>query len=165
MILYFYILWNDHHNNLVNLHQHPVTICVCLTRNFKIYSLSNFQACNSIYSNLAINYIPRTYLFYKWKSVLFFYHLYPFCPLPNSTSSNRQSVLYIYEYIRFVFLVSTYKWAHMLSFSDLFYLAWDPQSPPMLLQMARFHFFSWLDNIPLNIHPAFSPSTHPSTDT
>ena len=36
-----------------------------------------------------------------------------------------------------------------LSLSDLLHLAWSSLAPSMLLQMALFHSFSWLSNIPL----------------
>ena len=36
------------------------------------------------------------YLFYNWKFVTFD-SPHPFCPLPNPTSGNHQSVLFIYE--------------------------------------------------------------------
>ena len=54
-------------------------------------------------------------------------------------------------------LDSTYKWYHMI-FVLLFltYLVWQSLSPSMLLQMALFHSFLWLSNIPLYISISIS---------
>ena len=49
----------------------------------------------------------------------------------------------------FYFLDPRYKWYRKyLPFSVLFYLAKCPPGPSMLLQMAKFHFFSLLSSIP-----------------
>ena len=39
-----------------------------------------------------------------------------------------------------------------LSLSNLFHLAWCLPSPSMFLQMAKFHSFKWLSNIPLCVY-------------
>ena len=84
-----------------------------------------------------VNFIFMTHLFFFWT-------LYPlislFSPLPISTLTTTcflllpitLAVCHICSFI--LFLVSTYKWNHMiLSFSDLFHLASHPPGSSMLL--------------------------------
>ena len=48
MTQYLYVLQNDHHISLVNIHHHTVTICFLVMRTFKIYSLSNLPIYNTV---------------------------------------------------------------------------------------------------------------------
>lgn len=54
---------------------HSEQIFFLVIRTFKTYSLGNFQIYSTvlltIYSHYPIHYIPRTYLFWNWKFVLF----------------------------------------------------------------------------------------------
>ena len=72
-----------------------------MLRTFAVYSLSNFQKCNTvlltIVTTLYIEILPMTYLFYNCKFVPFDL-LCPSGPPPTSTSGN-QSVLCIYEFV------------------------------------------------------------------
>ena len=137
-------------SHLVPAHPSPSPM-----RTFKVYSLSNFQ----MYSSILVH--PQNLLIVEWKFV-------PWTPLPISltlhpltlTAAYLFSVsrsffyfcrfhicmcictyicvcicVYIYLYVR------SHIWDHSFYFSNLFYVC--PQSPSMLSQLARFHFYGW----------------------
>ena len=91
-----------------SLVKHVTTLCrffFPVMRTFQIYSLSNFQACDTLiinYGHHAIHDIPRTLLFGSFHS----FH-------PPPTSGNHQSVNLVWVFFWFVrggfFLDSTYK--------------------------------------------------------
>ena len=71
-------------------------------RTFKIYFLSNFQICITVFINYnhhAIYYFPMIYLFYIWKFIPFDPH-HSFLPPSLLTSTgDQQSILCIYELV------------------------------------------------------------------
>ena len=81
-------------------------------RTFKIYSLNNFQVCNTECNTATMLYITSSGLIY-WKCVLF-NHLYPFCPpltscfwQPPMFSVSRLLLLSHFSRVR---LCATHRW-------------------------------------------------------
>lgn len=77
--------------------------------------------------------------------------LYPYCPplLPSLlviTTPVSESVYYLVCLFRFHIWLKLY--GICFSPSDLFHIAWYPQSSSMLSPMVRFHLFVWLSSIP-----------------
>ena len=97
-------------------------------------------------------------LFCNWKSVfLSLPHLFPH-PLTPVPSGNHLFILclcfcFVMLLVHlFCFSELTYKQNYIvvyLSLPDLFHLAHYLLGPSMLFQVARFHSFLWLNNIPL----------------
>ena len=100
-------------------------------------------------------------------------HFVPACPFPLPVSSSPFSacaslflscpqVLQNLFFFFFFFRFHVYMLAHGICFSlsDLFYSAQNPLGPSMLPQMARFHSFTCLSNIPLYTYTTSSLSIH-----
>ena len=119
-------------------------------RTFKIYSLSNFQVCNTVLTIVTILYIRsfRPYSSLQLK-VVPFTKLCLFLP-PSITFLLSASVSSFF----FTFCIQVR--AFSISVSAFFHLSYCPQVPSMLSQMAAFPSFSWLDNSPLFIYTTSS---------
>ena len=65
-----------------NTGSEPFVVIVIMVTIVKIYSLSNFQACNRVWLTIVtmLHWVPRTYSSYNWKSVLFDQHFLIFPP-------------------------------------------------------------------------------------
>ena len=111
-------------------------------RIFKVYSRGNFQTCHTMVATLYI--ASPWHLFYNWEFVPFG-PLHPVCLPPPPASKHHQCVLCIDELVfACLFLNSTCKWDHMVSvFLWLISLSMMPLRAFLLLQMARFHSFSF----------------------
>ena len=91
----------------------------------------------------------------------FSFHPLPLRPLwqPSACSQYLWVCFYFVHLFCFVFRIpriSEIIW--YLSFSDLFHLEWCPLGPSMLCQMARFHSFLLLNNIPFQWLSRKSPA-------
>ena len=102
------------------------------------------------YNHHAMYYIPRIYLSYNWKFVYSDQNLF----ILLSSSPWQPPFYCFYEFSFFFFLdpicISVIILI-CLFLSDLFNLAYCPQSPSMSLQMSEFPSFLELNNIPLYI--------------
>ena len=76
------------------------------------------------------------------------------CLATMSLFSMFVSLFLFHGYVHLYHILdSTYKWYHMaFVFLFLTYLVWSLLAPSMLLQMALFHSFLWLNCIPLYTH-------------
>ena len=115
---------------------------------------------------------PVTHLFCNWKFVpLDLPHIFHFSFQPLLFSSNHLFALCIYDFVLILFVTafqftvsdSTYKWNHtVFVFLHLtLHVAWYPLGPSMLLQIAGFPSFLWLNDIVLFICASFSLFIHP----
>ena len=93
------------------------------------------------YSHHVISYVFRLYSSYNWKFVPFYQPLL----FPQPPSSWQPPFYPLFLCVQ-IFL----KWYHTVFVFGLFHLAYSYCLPglPMLLQMAEFPSFSWLNNIP-----------------
>ena len=153
-IWYFYILRNDHHDKS-SYHLSPYKVMTILLTIFSMLYISSlwliYFVTGSLYLLIPITYFtspvwqPHFCSLYLWVCFCFvlFFHL--FCFL-NSTYKWNQTV--------FVFLCL------------VTLLSIIPLHPSMSLQMARFHSFLWLSNIPyIYIYITSSLSIHLSVGT
>ena len=142
MLWYLYTLWNDHYDkSSYRLSSQLRNYLFLWWKRFKIYSLSNFQIHNTVlFAIVSMLYMTSLWLIYFITGSLYllasFTHFaHPSHPLSGNHQSVSMSLAFLF--VCFV-LDSTYKWNHAVF-----------QGPSMLLQMARFHSFLWLNNIPL----------------
>ena len=95
----------------------------------KIYSLRNFQICNTV----LLTIVTRLYIISPWLTYFITGSLFPLIPFaytstPTITSDNHQSVLCIYELVHFGFFFLFWishisQIIRYFSSSDLFHLA------------------------------------------
>ena len=113
MIQHLYILWLIY-ISLVNNHYHTYTNFFLVMRTFKIYSLNNFQICNSVLLTIVIKlYIASPWLIYfisryLYLLTIFIHFTHP--PPPLATTNLFSVSMFSFSVL---FLDSTYKWHHM----------------------------------------------------
>ena len=146
MILCLYMLWNDHSSKSGNpWSPHTVFLQWELLR---FTFPSNFQICNTLLLTIVtMLYITSHDLFITGSCYLstpftHFNHSYPL--LWRSPICLLCLQVWICSFC-FVCFNSTYKWNHtvFIILTSLISLSICLQGPSMLLQMARFHSFSW----------------------
>lgn len=124
------------------------------------YQLSNMKYHIS-YRHHAIQYIPKTYLFYNQKFVLFD-HLYSFLPLSTIPSYLHSSVysLCLWDFLFVLFLrynIQVRANGIYVSLSDLFHLAWCLSVHSCYHKWQYFGFFvtEWQSLIDIHIYHIF----------
>lgn len=152
-----YTLWKDS-PCLVNT---SITLCIYLfwVRILKFYPLSKFQLCNMVLST--------SHCFTLGPQTLFIFYLKACTLLPTSISLIPQPLattfLFHFFELDFYFSDSTCKWYHwvfvFLCLASFTYC--NALSLFMLLQMAGFPSFSWMNNISLYMYITFSLSAYP----
>ena len=132
--------------------------------NIYIYYFFSFSSIIGYYKILNIVPCAPCCLFYRHKCVsvnpkLILYPTHSPLVTTNLFSTSVSPFLFC-KYVHLYHLFySIYKWFHdtCLSPSDLFHLLSSSPSPPKLLQMALFHSFLWLSNIPLYLSVPLLP--------
>ena len=121
------------------------TCSVFPMRTFKFYSSSKFQLYDTVLSTIVImscmgSSHPTHLIDESVRQCKKFYQCSPL---------SHFSTLYFYEldFFFFRFHLSMIPCSICLSLSGLFRFTSCPQDPSVLLQVARFPFFSWLNNI------------------
>ena len=104
---------------------------------------SKFQICNTVLTIVTMLYIASPWLMYFVIGILnlltpFTHFIPPYFWQPPISS--------IYD--RFFFFLSFHTENHTV-FVFLWLISFSPQGPFMLSQMVSFHYFIWLNNIPL----------------